>query len=632
MSELLQRLFSGGGFMPHGHCYFWKPEIIWLHVVSDSLIALAYYSIPVTLVYFIRKRRDVPYRWMFLMFGGFIVACGTTHLMEIWSIWHGAYWLSGAVKALTALLSVATAVLLVKLLPQVLLLRGPVELAKLNAELESRVRERTEELARANTALLGEIAERRETEVAHARFAAIVASSDDAIISKSMAGTITSWNPGAERLFGYAAAEILGRPLLLLIPPDRAAEEEHLLARLAGGEHIAAYESVRVRKDGKPITVSVTISPIKDRAGQVIGVSKIARDITASKQAEKHLAAAVKELKDLKVALDEHSIVAITDAQGKISYVNDKFCAISKFAREELLGQDHRIINSGHHPKEFIRELWTTIGQGRTWKGDIKNRAKDGSLYWVATTIVPFLRPDGKPYQYVAIRTDITDNKHAEEQILASLREKEVMLREIHHRVKNNLQIVSSLLRLQARGLKHPETVADFEESCTRVQAMALVHEMLYATNSFSALDFATYVHSLTDNLLRANGTDPAVVRLHLDMARVHLDINQAIPCALILNELVSNSLKYAFPNGRSGEIRLRLWCDPDGTTHMAVGDNGVGLPAELSPDRTESLGLQLVDSLVRQLRGTLEIHRNGGIEYAITFIAAKPGNHLTTS
>lgn len=164
MSELLKRLFTDGSFMPHGHCYFWKPEIIGLHVTSDALIALAYYSIPLTLVYFTRKRRDVPYPWMFMMFGAFIVACGTTHLLEIWSIWHSTYWLSGLVKAITALLSVATAVLLVKLVPQALLLRGPADLARLNMDLESRVQARTEELARTNRSLQEEILERKRAE------------------------------------------------------------------------------------------------------------------------------------------------------------------------------------------------------------------------------------------------------------------------------------------------------------------------------------------------------------------------------------------------------------------------------------------------------------------------------------
>ena len=207
---------------------------------------------------------------------------------------------------------------------------------------------------------------------------------------------------------------MIGQKITRIFPPERLEEERIILARIRNGEIVDHYETTRVAKDDRRIDVSVTISPIKDTAGNVVGASKIIRDITDRKRAERDLRASLQEISDLKRALDEHAIVAITDRKGAIIFANDKFCAISQYSREELLGQDHRIVNSGLHPPEFFRVLWRTIASGKVWRGDIQNRAKDGSLYWVATTIVPFLDQSGRPRQYIAIRADITTRKRDE--------------------------------------------------------------------------------------------------------------------------------------------------------------------------------------------------------------------------
>jgi PAS domain S-box-containing protein len=285
------QIFSSDGFMPHGMCYLWQPGVLGLHIASDLLITLSYFSIPFTLLYFVRRRRDLEFNWMFVCFAVFIVACGLTHLMEIVVVWHPLYWVSGSIKALTALASVPTAILLMKLIPTALTLPSPTALRAAYAALEREIAEhkRTEgELRVANEAL--------RSEAAQSRLAAIVDSSDDAIIGKTQAGIINSWNRGATQIFGYTEAEAIGRPATILFPPDHLAEEMEILERIGHGERIPSFETVRVRKDGTLVDISATISPIIDNDGKIVGASKIARDVTERKQAEQKLAAQLARL------------------------------------------------------------------------------------------------------------------------------------------------------------------------------------------------------------------------------------------------------------------------------------------------------------------------------------------------
>jgi PAS domain S-box-containing protein len=313
MIDFLKELFSSDGFMPHGHCYLWRPGVVWLHVTSDALITLAYYSIPITLFYFVRKRKDLEFHWMFVCFAVFILACGSTHLMEIWNIWHPTYWLAGSIKAVTAFASVPTAVLLMKLVPQALALPSPTALRTVNGglereiagrkqaqaalaaswdHLEAEVNERTAELRRINEALRVEIAERKQAEEAlrasEERFRHMVEGVKDyAIYMVDPDGRVITWNTGAERMKGYSSEEILGRRLSLFYEPrDVESGKPELGLKEAAATGRFEDEGWRVRKDGSRFWANVIITALNDGAGKLRGFVKVTRDMSERKRAE----------------------------------------------------------------------------------------------------------------------------------------------------------------------------------------------------------------------------------------------------------------------------------------------------------------------------------------------------------
>jgi two-component sensor histidine kinase len=211
------------------------------------------------------------------------------------------------------------------------------------------------------------------------------------------------------------------------------------------------------------------------------------------------------------------------------------------------------------------------------------------------------------------------ESKKVQNMLMNSLQEKDVLIKEVHHRVKNNMQIITSLFNLQQNSIKDPDSLTAFLETKNRVKTMAMVHENLYNSEDLSNLDIGNYIENLLTNLYRANVTNQELVRLEMDVERVNIDINTAIPLGLIINELVTNSLKYAFPEGKKGDILLGLYLENEEYS-LIVSDNGVGFPEEIDFKNTDSLGMQLVNTLVAQLDGNIILNRNNGTEFIIKF------------
>jgi PAS domain S-box-containing protein len=443
------------------------------------------------------------------------------------------------------------------------------------------------------------------------RLASIVDSSEDAILSKTMEGIITSWNSGAEELYGYKADEVIGKHVSILIPYDQLDEIPQLMRRLANGEVIGHYETLRKRKNGSLIDVALTISPMRDEKGNIVGASAVARNITLEKRlrAERQFLGLIVEGSD--------DAIYSKDLNGIVLSWNPGAEKIFGYTPEEIIGKPVAMLTAPGNENQVPEILSQLKAGNRIEHFETQRKRKDGTLIHVSLTISPVKDDSGNIIAASSIAKDITKQKQAAMVIQAQLQEKQILLQEIHHRVKNNLQLVASLLELRSRGLDNQAAKAAFADSIGRIRSMAMLHEKMYGSNIVGSVNFGEYIRSLFEPLAEAFNKD-LPINFVVDSDHFMLDLNRAIPLGLILNELLTNSVKHAFSSSKPPEIRVKIRTNMDKVA-MIVADNGTGLPPDVDLFKSHSFGFKIVRLLIEQIDGQIEVQNSNGTVYQIT-------------
>lgn len=504
------------------------------------------------------------------------------------------------------------------------------ELSTLNENLEHRIRERTHNLTAANRKLKKQIQHRNKVEKQILRQkkklrllqAGINYIHDMVIISKApeddpLNSKIVYVNKAFESFTGYSAAEVMGKNPSFLHGEETGEEELQQLNTAIRNHQHARIQFINYKKDGSPYWVDLEMSPFpaEEQGAQYwVGIN---RDITQRKQAER----ALEEKEEKYRSYTELSFDAIFEfsLKGIIIGCNSRACQLFGYDRDELLGMNIRDLvpekYQAAHPEAMNSSL--TTGSKVVQR---EYKRKDGSIFPAEISTKLYHRSEED--HIVAYVRDISDQTQYQDALERSLREKDTLLAEVHHRVKNNLAVISGLLEMQSFNARNEEIVSELRESQARIQSIATVHEMLYQSESFSDIGLASYIDELVSYISGTFGHEGADIRFEKDMEPLSLTVKQAVPCGLLLNELITNAYKHAFPGRDKGTIFISLH-SRQGRVHMEVRDDGVGLPDDFDISRSSTLGITLVNTLVRQLEGTLAVSGSPQTCFSISFEVA---------
>jgi PAS domain S-box-containing protein len=605
MPEFLNDLFSTDGLMPHGHCYLWRPALVWLHVVSDALTTLAYTSIPFTLLYFVRKRRDMRFNWMVLAFAVFIIACGATHALEIWTLWTPVYWLSGVVKAITAVASAITAVLLIRLMPAALAFPTAQQLATardslrdVHDALEQRVEERTRELTRINSELAVQIEERKRVELALSRserqYRMLVNSGVIGVVRTSSRGQIYEANPAMLQMIGYTAEDVESGRLRWteLTPAEYHPVDQIAVQRLRATGAAPVWEKEYLRKDGTRVPVLVGVAALDQATGENLA---FVLDLTERKRAEDAVRRmAVQRDADAKLAAlleAAPDAMVIVNPQGQIVVVNAEAERLFGHARAELLGRSLDCLvpaqlNAANHAQlaDYVRHPLQrrVMGSGP----ELVAVRKDGSEFPAEISLGPVQTDDGVLIS-TAIR-DVTARKQAElvlrrakEDAEAASSELEAFSYSVAHDLRSPLRAMNgysaALLedyndRLGAEAAGYLERIAAGARRMDEIiDALLSLSQLTRSETRSAEVDLAHLGRAVIEHL-QANDPGRTVTFTVQDPLVVEGDPRLL---RVLLDNLLGNAWKFT---SKHATAHIELGCEQvDGTRVYYVRDNGVG-------------------------------------------------------
>ncbi|MGC9517919.1 MAG: histidine kinase dimerization/phosphoacceptor domain -containing protein [Methanomicrobiales archaeon] len=451
----------------------------------------------------------------------------------------------------------------------------------------------------------------------------IISTMSNLLLLLDPSGYIISTNTSTTNILGFTDKDLRGRNFQELFPQNL----DYYLKELSGKNNQIEIETRIKTLDDKKIPVLISLSPIFEGRNEILGYICIGTDITEQKKFQDQLLES--EFKFRSVVEQTSDGIVLANQDIKIIYWNHAMEQITGIKREEAEGQFyyqimHELISPDQKENmtmDMLKKIFTEVFNTKKMEYHLESTdqeilTKDNAKKSIITFNF-FIKKSFQPLLCTVVR-DVTNSKLAENSLKSSLKEKEVLLREIHHRVKNNMQIVSSLLNLQSYSVKDKITQNLFKESQNRVKSMSIIHENLYNSSDLAHIDFKRYIKRLASELFSSYGVDLEKIRFTKDVQDIQLDINSAIPLGLILNELMSNSLKYAFPDGE-GEISIKFTREDD-HYHLDIADDGVGIPDEIDFKNTSTLGLELVNSLVRQLEGKIELDTSKGTHFHIEF------------